>query len=185
MRRIGLTILFVLLPMKCLAAPWGDYKVAIGDGYHISVYTEGTSCDKDNRAVLQFRSDERASRSIARYAATRRHIFVAASRLSGENAAASRTLFVICKDDDSVIGPLSESEFEQHPIVRASGSLNWRVPQNPHPYRGILLLLGGLCLIWLKNATWLWVFIAAFFLVAMMLVLVPRHLRNARREASP
>ncbi len=168
-RHCGLMIVLLVLPATCLAAPWGDYELAIGDGYSIIVFTEGTVWAKDGRVVLDPGDYQGAPSCIDRYAATRRHIFV-------RNYTA---FFVLAKGEDSVIGPLSGAEFEQHPIVRASGPLDWRQPHNPHPYPGILLLLLGSPIRSFGGAIGLWACMAiGLAFVAAKLLLAGKRLRR-------
>lgn len=172
-------IVLLLLPATCLAAPWGDYELPIGDGYSILVFTEGAACLKDGRTVLKPDDYPGIEPCISRYATTKQHIFVQAST----------AFFLVAKRDDSLIGPLSGAEFEQHPTVLASGPLDWRQPQNPHPYRGILLLLlvdvissGGVTLLW---ALGLWACMAiGLAFVATKFLLKGRRLRDMKREPS-
>jgi len=118
-------IVLLLLPVTCLAGPWGDYELAIGDGYSIIVFTEGTVCAKNRRTVLNL-GDYQAT--ISQYATTKQHIFIRDYT----------RFFILDKSDDSVMGPLSESDFAKHPAVVASGPLKWKEPRNPHPYRDVL-----------------------------------------------
>lgn len=160
-RHCGLMIVLLLLPTTCLAAPWG-YELPIGDGYGIIVSTMGTVCAKGSRVVLDPGDYQGASSCIDQYATTRRHIFIRDYT----------AFFILSKGDDSVTGPLSGAEFEQHPIVLASGPLDWREPRHPHQYGTILLLL-------LINPFFVLPAAMVLLFVVAMLSLAYRRLRSA------
>ncbi len=162
-RRCGLAITLFLLPATCVAAPW-SYDLPIGDGYSITVSTTMSVVLKGNRTVLDPGND-RSSR-IDQYATTRGHVFIRASTAS----------FILAKADDSVIGPLSESEFAQHPVVLASGRLKWREPHPPHWHT-----LSFLALILVNPAVLLGMALVLLLVVAMLSMIV-RRLRRARPE---
>jgi hypothetical protein len=163
MRHIELIILLLVLPATCLAAPW-SHELPIGDGYSIVVSTTVSALCKHGRTVLD-PSDYHTSR-IDQYATTRDHVFVRAHTTS----------FILAKADDSVIGPLSESDFARHPVVLASASLEWKEPRNPHPYWLALLFL-------LVNPFFILPTAAVILLVLATLSTALRRRKHARPDA--
>jgi len=164
-RYSGLLIALFLLPATCLAAPW-SYDLPIGDGYSITVSTMMSVVSKDNRVVLDPGNDP--SSRINRYATTRGHVFIRAYT----------TFFILDKANDSVIGPLSESEFTQHPVVLASGKLKWKEPHPPYWYTLFFLALALV-----NPAVLLGMALVLLFVVAL-LSLAYRRLRHTRPEVS-
>jgi hypothetical protein len=163
MRRCGLMIV-LLFPATCLAAPW-SYDLPIGDGYSITVSTTVSVVSKGNRGVLDPGND-RSSR-IDRYATTRGHVFIRAYP----------TFFVLDKANDSVTGPLSESEFAQHPVVLASGKLKWKEPHPPFSYTLFFLLL------FLVNPIFCLLAVMTLLFVVAIPLMVRRVLRHVKPEA--
>ena len=151
--------MLMLLSSPGSATGWSDYVLDIGDGYEIQRTSSGNvKVARNGRAFHLGQHLYFDVGPITGYIMTPQHIFTKnqpiSRRISIPGDAAKNYVppqecfFVISKETDSAVGPLSESAFMAQPEVVALDSLNWKRPTNPNfwlPVGGFLMLCSFFC----------------------------------------
>lgn len=134
---------FLLMCSCCFASGWHDFELDIGDGYTICrTSTMHISLGKTSGGSFVLSpSRYDGVGPIVSYSNTTKFIFTRNIGRQDRNLFAGDTFqnpdstkeyyFIVSKEDDSVIGPLSEADFVNHPNVLSVGSIEWTVPKNP------------------------------------------------------
>ena len=175
------TIGFLLQAPVCLATGWNDYELDIGDGYSIfRANSDDVYLVKGNRPLFHQNDFGEVGR-IFQYYHGKDYIFTKNYGRKPRNLFKGDTLeesdlskefyFIIIKESDNVTGPLSESEFMQHPIVKQMEVIKWKKPRNPNvilPLFGSIIFLFYLITILLVK--YFWIFIPLLILVGIITI---------------
>jgi hypothetical protein len=147
-----LTMLFVVPAAG--ASGWLDYELDIGDGYCVfrANSLDISICREDGGIILH--PLDYGVGPVAEYAMAQNYLF---TRNLGAKREGSSThddhyavvpeqshYFIIVKQGDRVIGPLSETEFRKRPELTEAGDWRWHRPKNPNfwlPLIGTLFFL--------------------------------------------
>jgi len=159
-RRIKQKYIYLILSVAlfyvsdCFAIGWGDYALDIGNGFTIyKCNTLDISLAKNNTIILHPYDFDHLG-PISAYCATKDFVFTKNLGRKPRNHFEGDTLdnvdpskdfyFIISKKAGQVMGPFSESEFTNHSLIKASGSINWKHPKNPNFFLPLLRSLMAL-----------------------------------------
>ena len=125
-----IVIVFLLMSSCCFASGWNDFKLDIGDGYYIFV-ANGTFLCREGKSNIIHSDIHDAVGGIVSYSNEEEFIFI---KNRGKDVT-KKFYFIVSKEDDEVVGPLSATEFLDHPNVLSVGTIDWKPLKNPHPWR--------------------------------------------------
>lgn len=190
-RCIAISIFF-LSGSICSAQGWRDYSLDIGDGYHIFRANSMDVCiGKTDGSLILSPRDYNNVGPLYRYLTTPEHILTTNHGRTPRDAfegdefeeidSSQKFYFVIFKENDEVIGPLSETDFLRQPEVAGLGSLDWKTPKNPDfwlPISGSLIFI-AISIPILAVIYW-WITIPLF----IGLIFLIRDIIRRRKEAA-
>ncbi len=153
-RFIASLIFFAFVPV-IHAQGWLDYKLEIGDGYAIwRNNSMDISVANSTDTLLIGPGENDAIGPVVEYSTTERFIFTKNLGKKPRNLFTADTLqevdiaqefyFILIKGPDTVIGPLTQQEFESRPEVQSISPIKWKSPENPNfwlPVLGTLYFL--------------------------------------------
>ena len=94
--------------------------------------------------------------------------------------------FIVLKENDKVIGPLSETQFLDHPFVAGAKPVDWKVPSNPDVLLPLLFsLLIVASVLWLLAVKFYWISVPAVIAVVVIVFVEIRQGRRRRRKSQP
>ena len=123
-------MIILLMSSCCYATGWNDFILDIGDGYYIFA-TNGTSLGREGRSHIIPSDIHDDVGGIVSYSNEEEFIF---TKNRGRNVT-KEFYFIVSKKDDGVTGPLSTTEFFDHPNVLSVGAIDWKPLKNPNPRR--------------------------------------------------
>lgn len=168
----------------CFAIGWSDFELDIGDGYTICKCNSlDVILSKNNQVILEPYDFDNLS-PIKEYFVTKEFVFTKNLGRKPRNFfegdlfqdidISREFYFIVLKATNEITGPLSKSEFTNHSIVKANGSIKWKRPRNPNFF---LPLLGALIVLCLLLIHYFWITIP---LLVLMLVLIFK--RSAKKR---
>jgi hypothetical protein len=138
------TCLVLLSASRCFASGWNDFELDLGDGYKlVRCNTTDIRIWDPNGLLLCPRASDGGVGPVVGYIVTPKHILAKTWGRTRRNLfegdtyeqpdSAHEFFYVIPKGSGAVIGPLAEQDFAKRPEVIGLKSLDWKIPENPHP----------------------------------------------------
>ncbi len=189
--------LLALLLASSVAAAFGqhDYELDIGDGYSISRTSSlQVYLTKKGKGFLVGPKRTDGVGPVVGYFMTDRFVFAKTlgKRLRdeletvGEINYTKTYYFIVLKENDKVIGPLSETQFLDHPFVAGAKPVDWKVPSNPDVLLPLLFsLLIVASVLWLLAVKFYWISVPAVIAVVVIVFVEIRQGRRRRRKSQP
>lgn len=177
-------IVLLLMSSCCFATGWHDYRLDIGDGYIIfRANALDVGLSKRGGSIIVSPTDYDGVGPIVSYANKEKFVFTRNIGTKDRHLVAgdpfqdldhtNEFYFIVSKEDDEVIGPLSETDFVNHPNVLSVNAIDWHVPKNPNFWTP----LGGNLLFCFSSAL-----ISISVISGIVLILIIRKKRKRQLE---
>lgn len=171
MKRTFISLVYFFSASVCFAFGWHDYTLDIGEGYSVfRANSMDVSIIKEGHGFILHPDEYDSVGPVVRYVTTAEYIFTKnlgrkpRNKFEGDTFEnidrSAEFFFIISKETDEVIGPLSEDEFKKCPEVASLDNLYWQIPRNPsfwRPLWGDIMFLAYV--VWILLFRFLWIVI--------------------------